>query len=79
MNSINQATFNMKVRKNFLLEIYILKSFFFLKGDTLVSCDSLGIVKLWDVRKVAVIESHDFGPYAANSVTFSPLSNFYLF
>ncbi len=40
----------------------------------MVSCDSLGVVKLWDVRKVGVIESHDFGPYATNSVTFSPLS-----
>jgi WD40 repeat protein len=39
-----------------------------------VSCDSLGVVKLWDVRKIAVIESHDFGPYAANSITISPLS-----
>ena len=34
----------------------------------------MGVVKLWDVRKVGVIESHDFGPYATNSVTFSPLS-----
>ena len=34
----------------------------------------MGIVKFWDVRKVACIETHDFGPYSANSVTFSPLS-----
>ena len=27
---------------------------------------------------MGVIESHDFGPYATNSVTFSPLSKFYL-
>ena len=39
-----------------------------------MSCDSLGIVKFWDVRKVSVIETHDFGPYSANSVTFNPLS-----
>jgi hypothetical protein len=50
-----------------------------MKGDTIVSCDSLGIVKFWDVRKVSVIETHDFGPYSANSVTFSPLSMFFLF
>ena len=47
---------------------------FNMKGDTIVSCDSLGIVKFWDVRKVSVIETHDFGPYSANSVTFNPLS-----
>lgn len=47
---------------------------FNIKGDTILSCDSLGIVKIWDVRKVAVTESHDFGPYSANNVTLSPLS-----
>lgn len=47
---------------------------FNMKGDTIASCDSLGIIKFWDVRKVAVIETHDFGPYSANSVTFNPLS-----
>ena len=47
---------------------------FNMKGDTIVSCDSLGVVKFWDVRKVAVIETHDFGPYSANSVAFNPLS-----
>ena len=52
---------------------------FNIKGDTIVSCDSLGVVKIWDVRKVAVTESHDFGPYSANSVTFSPLSKYSYF
>jgi sperm-associated antigen 16 protein len=46
----------------------------FQKGDSIVSCDSLGVVKLWDVRKVAITETLDFGPYSLNSVTFSPLS-----
>ena len=45
------------------------------QGDTIVSCDSIGVVKIWDVRKVAVIESQDFGPFSANSVTFNPLGS----
>lgn len=73
LNPVNHATFNARVR---LKQIFFseLKDLLFIKGDTIVSCDSLGVVKLWDVRKVAVSESHDFGPYACNSVTFNPLS-----
>jgi hypothetical protein len=33
---------------------------------------------MWDVRKTAVIESHDLGPYAINSVTFNPLSTMFV-
>jgi hypothetical protein len=41
------------------------------KGDTIASCDSAGIVKLWDVRKIAVMESHNLGSTSANSVAFN--------
>ncbi|CAF5215442.1 unnamed protein product, partial [Rotaria magnacalcarata] len=45
---------------------------FNLRGDTVASCDSKGIVKLWDVRTVKSIVTLDFGPYSANSVSFHP-------
>ena len=51
---------------------------FNMKGDTIISCDSLGIVKLWDVRKTSVVESHDLGPYAINAVSFNPLSTMFV-
>ena len=39
---------------------------FNLRGDTIVSVDSDGAVKLWDVRMVAEILSMNAGPYPAN-------------
>ena len=43
-----------------------------LQGDTLASCDSMGVVKLWDVRKNAVMVSVKVGPHPANKVAFDP-------
>ena len=43
---------------------------FNLAGDKIVSGDSDGIVKVWDVRMVKEKESIDFSEYAANSVGF---------
>jgi len=45
---------------------------FNLKGDTLVSCDSYGILKLWDVRTVSPMVSIDCGPHPANHVSIDP-------
>eukprot|EP00825_Cyclidium_porcatum_P022179 TRINITY_DN24494_c0_g1_i2.p1 TRINITY_DN24494_c0_g1~~TRINITY_DN24494_c0_g1_i2.p1 ORF type:complete len:129 (-),score=13.20 TRINITY_DN24494_c0_g1_i2:157-543(-) len=41
---------------------------FTLKGDMLASCDSDGIVKVWDVRMVKGKSQFDAGPYSANSI-----------
>ncbi|KAA8584699.1 hypothetical protein FQN60_008484 [Etheostoma spectabile] len=42
-------------------------------GDVLASCDSRGIVNLWDMRKTAAaMATVDAGPSAANQVAFSP-------
>ncbi|XP_034752808.1 sperm-associated antigen 16 protein [Etheostoma cragini] len=42
-------------------------------GDVLASCDSHGIVNLWDIRKTAAaVATVDAGPSAANQVVFSP-------
>lgn len=38
----------------------------------MVSCDSYGTVKLWDVRTVAPMVSFDVGPHPANRVAFDP-------
>ena len=35
----------------------------------LASCDSDGIVKVWDVRMVKGRNQYDAGPYSANSVS----------
>lgn len=45
---------------------------FLLQGDTIASCDSYGIVKLWDVRTVSPMTVVDCGPHAANMVSFDP-------
>lgn len=42
---------------------------FSLKGDMLASCDSDGIVKVWDVRMVKGKSQFDAGPYSANTVS----------
>ncbi|RMB92757.1 hypothetical protein DUI87_30807 [Hirundo rustica rustica] len=41
-----------------------------LQGDTIASCDSSGVMKLWDMRKLLPILSIDAGPHPANQVTF---------
>ncbi len=51
---------------------YYRNDFYIFQGDTIASCDSKGIVKLWDVRTVKSIVTLDFGPYSANSVSFHP-------
>lgn len=43
-----------------------------LQGDTIASCDSYGVVKLWDVRTVSPMTNVDCGPHAANMVSFDP-------
>ena len=43
---------------------------FNLRGDTVVSCDADGLVKLWDVRMVAELLSVDCGPHPANKCAF---------
>uniref|UniRef100_A0A8C5UEG7 Sperm associated antigen 16 n=1 Tax=Malurus cyaneus samueli TaxID=2593467 RepID=A0A8C5UEG7_9PASS len=40
------------------------------KGDTIASCDSSGVMKIWDVRKLIPILSIDAGPHSANQVSF---------
>ncbi len=42
------------------------------QGDTLASCDSYGIVKLWDIRTASTMTTLDFGPHPANRVAFDP-------
>ncbi|RUS86529.1 hypothetical protein EGW08_005721 [Elysia chlorotica] len=44
----------------------------FLQGDTIASCDSYGVVKLWDVRSVAPMASFEVGPHPANKLAFDP-------
>uniref|UniRef100_A0A4W3JAM2 Sperm associated antigen 16 n=1 Tax=Callorhinchus milii TaxID=7868 RepID=A0A4W3JAM2_CALMI len=39
-------------------------------SDTIVSCDSSGIVKLWDMRRVALMLTVDVGSHSANQVVF---------
>lgn len=48
---------------------------FSLAGDKIASCDSDGIVKVWDVRMVKEKETIDFSEYSANSIAFDPSSN----
>jgi WD40 repeat protein len=43
---------------------------FNLVGDKIASCDSDGIVKVWDVRMVKEKQQYDSGPYSANAVDF---------
>merc|ERR1712018_197933 len=43
---------------------------FNMKGDTIVSCDSDGIVKLWDVRVVSEYLQIDTGQHPANAAAF---------
>lgn len=46
---------------------------FSLAGNAIASCDSRGIIKLWDIRKPALAAATvDTGPLAANQVAFSP-------
>ncbi|XP_063256176.1 sperm-associated antigen 16 protein isoform X2 [Prinia subflava] len=39
-------------------------------GDTIASCDSSGVMKLWDMRKLLPVLSIDAGPHPANQVAF---------
>jgi WD40 repeat protein len=43
---------------------------FNLAGDKLASCDSDGIVKVWDVRMVKEKNHYDSGDFSVNSVDF---------
>ncbi|KAH1184568.1 hypothetical protein KIL84_012509, partial [Mauremys mutica] len=45
---------------------------FNMKGDTIVSCDSYGVMKFWDVRRVTPMVSIDAGPHPGNQVVFDP-------
>jgi len=56
------------VQRNILENIFYVS----FQGDTVASCDSKGVVKLWDVRTIKSIVTLDFGPYSANSVSFHP-------
>ena len=49
-----------------MIDVYLFQ------GDTIASCDSKGVVKLWDVRTIKSLVTLDFGPYSANSVSFHP-------
>ncbi|ETE66343.1 Sperm-associated antigen 16 protein, partial [Ophiophagus hannah] len=49
-----------------------LKAHAFQKGDTIVSCDSYGVLKLWDVRRGVPMISIDAGPHPGNQVAFDP-------
>jgi len=46
--------------------------FSYYQGDTLATCDSYGIVKLWDIRTGTTRISIDCGPHPANKVAFDP-------
>lgn len=41
-----------------------------LQGDIVASCDSYGLVKLWDVRTMQPLVNIDCGPHPANKVAF---------
>ena len=41
-----------------------------LQGDIVASCDSYGIVKMWDVRTIQPLVNIDCGPHPANKVVF---------
>ncbi|TFK13518.1 proteasome subunit beta type-2 [Platysternon megacephalum] len=43
-----------------------------MKGDTIASCDSYGVMKFWDVRRVTPMVSIDAGPHPGNQVVFDP-------
>lgn len=45
------------------------------QGDTVASCDSYGVVKIWDVRAVAPMLTIDIGPHPTNKVQFDPSSS----
>ena len=47
-------------------------TFIFPQGDTVASCDAYGVVKLWDVRTVACMNTLDLGPHPANRLDFDP-------
>ena len=38
----------------------------------MASCDSYGVIKLWDVRTVGCLASVDLGPHPTNRVSFDP-------
>lgn len=53
--------------------IYVSTFLFFsysLKGHMIASCDSCGVTKLWDFRKLLPIVSIDVGPSPGNEVNF---------
>lgn len=51
-----------------------------LKGHMIASCDSCGVIKLWDFRKLLPIVSIDTGPSPGNDVNFDPSGRiFFLF
>ncbi|CAG2192150.1 Sperm-associated antigen 16 protein,Flagellar WD repeat-containing protein Pf20 [Mytilus edulis] len=58
----------------YILWTYALCEFstFNLRGDTVGSCDSYGVVKLWDVRANAPMISLDVGPHPSNRLAFDP-------
>jgi WD40 repeat protein len=47
------------------------RAHFNVKGDMIASCDSLGVIKIWDIRKLSTIVSHDFGPDSINDIAFN--------
>lgn len=91
MHSVNDVTFNLKVMGCNVIKLLCLQKYLkskknmnrfrnqvrlsFFQGDTLASCDSFGVVCLWDIRTVSQMTSIDCGPHPANKVTFDPSGN----
>lgn len=48
------------------------------QGDTIASCDSYGIVKIWDTRVLSPKASINVGPHPANKIAFDPTGKFAL-
>lgn len=41
-----------------------------MQGQAVASCDSYGIVKIWDIRLIAPIANINVGPHPANKIAF---------
>jgi sperm-associated antigen 16 protein len=48
---------------------------FSLKGTSFASCDAEGVVKTWDLRMLAEIQSFNTGPHSANKLAYDPCGN----
>lgn len=60
-------------RRHYLNNSYHVKSRLIInrmQGQAVASCDSYGIVKIWDIRLIAPIANINVGPHPANKIAF---------